>query len=45
MKLQVMYLFHSKSGEIALDADTMIKDLEQEINAQLAAAEDSKSDN
>ena len=35
----------SKSGEIALDADTMIKDLEQEINAQLAAAEDSKSDN
>lgn len=35
----------SKSGEIALDADTMIKDLEQEINAQLAATEDSKSDN
>lgn len=35
----------SKSGEIALDADTMIKDLEQEINAQLAAAEDSKSNN
>ena len=35
----------SKSGEIALNVDTMIKDLEQEINAQLAAAEDSKSDN
>lgn len=35
----------SKSGEIALDSNTMIKDLEQEINAQLAAAEDSKSDN
>ena len=35
----------SKSGEIALNVDTMIKDLEQEINAQLAAAQDSKSDN
>lgn len=35
----------SKSGEISLDADTMIKDLEQEINAQLAAAEDSQSNN
>ena len=31
----------SKSGEIALNVDTMINDLEKEINAQLTAAKSS----
>lgn len=35
----------SKSGEIALNVDTMINDLEKEINAQLTAAESSQTQN
>ena len=35
----------SKSGEIALNVDTMINDLEKEINAQLTAAESSQTRN
>lgn len=35
----------SKSGEIALNVDTMINDLETEINAQLTAADNSKTEN
>ncbi len=38
-------IVESKSGEITLSVDTMIKDLENEINAQLESAEISKSDN
>ena len=33
----------SKSGEIALNVDTMINDLEKEINAQLTAAKSSQT--
>ena len=35
----------SKSGEIALNVDTMINDLEKEINAQLTAAAGSQTEN
>ena len=35
----------SKSGEIALNVDTMINDLEKEINAQLTAATGSQTEN
>ena len=35
----------SKSGEIALNVDTMINDLEKEINAQLTAAAGSDTEN
>lgn len=35
----------SKSGEIALNVDTMINDLEKEINAQLTAAANSQTEN
>lgn len=35
----------SKSGEIALNVDTMINDLEKEINAQLTAAASSQTEN
>lgn len=35
----------SKSGEIALNVDTMINDLEKEINAQLATLNDSQAKN
>lgn len=35
----------SKSGEIALNVDTMINDLEKEINAQLTAATNSQTQN
>lgn len=35
----------SKSGEIALNVDTMISDLEKEINAQLTAAAGSQTEN
>lgn len=35
----------SKSGEIALNVDTMINDLEKEINAQLTAAKSSETKN
>lgn len=35
----------SKSGEIALNVDTMINDLEKEINAQLTAANNSQAEN
>ena len=33
----------SKSGEIALNVDTMINDLEKEIDAQLTAAKSSQT--
>ena len=35
----------SKSGEIVLNVDTMINDLEKEINAQLTAAASSQTQN
>lgn len=38
-------IIDSKSGEIALNVDTMINDLEKEINAQLTAAAGSQTEN
>ncbi len=38
-------LVESKSGDITLSVDTMIKDLENEINAQLESAKSSQSNN